>query len=123
MSGVTLSNKVPPIKNPSSFPGTFKPRPSTRSFAPEATPLSIYPVMRSKAALLTIGPISASSSIPFFTLSVLVRSISFGMIFSATSPTNTATEIAMQRSPAEPYAAPIKASIALSMSASGMITI
>ena len=79
--------------------------------------------MRSSAALVTIGPISASSSMPFLTLRVLVRSISLGMIFSATSPTNTATEIAMQRSPAEPYAAPTNASIALSISASGMITI
>ncbi len=36
------------------------------------------------------------------------------------SPTGTATEIAMQRSPAEPKPAPISASTAWSMSASGM---
>ena len=37
-------------------------------------------------------------------------------------PTGTATEIAMQRSPAEPKPAPIRASAAMSRSASGMIT-
>jgi hypothetical protein len=36
------------------------------------------------------------------------------------SPTGTATEIVMQRSPAEPKPAPISASTAWSMSASGM---
>ena len=39
---------------------------------------------------------------PFLIFSVRARSASFGMILSATSPTSTATEIAMQRSPAEP---------------------
>ncbi len=38
---------------------------------------------------------------------------------SATSPTATTCEIAMQRSPAEPYAADTAASAAMSMSASG----
>ena len=38
---------------------------------------------------------------------------------SATSPTATTTETAMQRSPAEPYAAETAASAAMSMSASG----
>ncbi|SHY00359.1 Uncharacterised protein [Mycobacteroides abscessus subsp. abscessus] len=37
------------------------------------------------------------------------------------SPTGTATEMAIQRSPAEPYPAPISASIAWSISASGMM--
>lgn len=54
--------------------------------------------------------------------SVRVRSTSLGMTLSATSPTNTATEIAMQRSPAEPKAAPISASTTWSMSASGITT-
>ncbi len=58
--------------------------------------------MRSCAARVTIGPISASRFSPSSTFRVLVRSISFGMIFSAASPTSTATLIAMQRSPAEP---------------------
>ena len=44
------------------------------------------------------------------------------MSASALSPTSTATEIAMQRSPAEPYAAPISASTACPRSASGMTT-
>jgi hypothetical protein len=39
---------------------------------------------------------------PFFTFSVLARSASLGISRSATSPTSTATLIAMQRSPAEP---------------------
>ena len=51
---------------------------------------------------MTSGPISASSSMPFSTFSAFARSASFGTILSATSPTSTATEIAMQRSPAEP---------------------
>ena len=38
---------------------------------------------------------------------------------SATSPTASTTETAMQRSPAEPYAAETAASAAMSMSASG----
>jgi hypothetical protein len=58
--------------------------------------------MRSCAGALTIGPISASSLVPFLIFSVFVRSASFGTILSAASPTSTATLIAMQRSPAEP---------------------
>ena len=41
---------------------------------------------------------------------------------SAAAPTATTAEIAMQRSPAEPYAAPISASAANSRSASGSTT-
>ena len=41
---------------------------------------------------------------------------------AVSSPTGTATEIAMQRSPAEPKAAPTRASAAISRSASGMTT-
>ena len=51
---------------------------------------------------VTSGPISASGSMPFLTTSLVARSASSGTIRSATSPTSTATEIAMQRSPAEP---------------------
>ena len=59
--------------------------------------------MRLWAMPVTIGPISASSAaMPFFTFSALARSISLRTSLSATSPTSTATEIAMQRSPAEP---------------------
>ena len=69
-----------------------------------------------------MGPISESSSVPFLILSARVRSTSWGMMCSATGPTNTATEMAMQRSPAEPNAAPIRPSTAWSKSASGMTT-
>jgi hypothetical protein len=41
---------------------------------------------------------------------------------SAASPTATTTETAMQRSPAEPYAALTAASAAIAMSASGSTT-
>ena len=78
--------------------------------------------MRLCAALLTMGPISASSSVPFLIFRALVRSASIGMILSAASPTSTPSEIAMQRSPAEPKAEPISASTAWSMSASGITT-
>ncbi|CFO96538.1 Uncharacterised protein [Bordetella pertussis] len=44
------------------------------------------------------------------------------MTASAAPPTNTATEIAMQRSPALPNAAPTSASAAPSGSASGITT-
>ncbi len=58
--------------------------------------------MRSCAARVTIGPISASGFSPSSTFNALVRSISLGSSRSATSPTSTATLTAMQRSPAEP---------------------
>ncbi len=57
---------------------------------------------------------------PIFRLST--RGISLLIRASAVfSPTGTATETAMQRSPAEPKPAPIRASTAWSMSASGMM--
>ena len=52
----------------------------------------------------------------------LTFSVSLVISASATLPTVTATEIAIQRSPAEPKAAPISASATWSMSASGMTT-
>ncbi len=58
--------------------------------------------MRSFACCVTIGPISASSSIGFLIFSALARSASFGTILSPMSPTSTATLMAMQRSPALP---------------------
>jgi hypothetical protein len=55
--------------------------------------------------------------------SARTRGASFATSASAvSSPTATATEIAMQRSPAEPYPAPINASATCSMSASGITT-
>ena len=58
--------------------------------------------MRFLAAEVTIGPISASSSMPFLIFRDFVFSIKAGMTRSAAEPTKTATEIAIQRSPAEP---------------------
>ena len=58
--------------------------------------------MRWRAASVTIGPISAARFMPSSTCKVLVRSSSLGITLSATSPTSTATLMAMQRSPAEP---------------------
>ena len=78
--------------------------------------------MRASAAAVTMGPISAARFSPSSTFSVLVRSISAGRIFSPALPTNTATLIAMQRSPAEPKAEPISASTVWSTSASGITT-
>ena len=58
--------------------------------------------IRSRASRVTIGPISASSSMPFLIFSARARAASSGTILSPMSPTSTATLIAMQRSPAEP---------------------
>ena len=55
-------------------------------------------------------------------LSFDALSFNFAISGSADSPTATTAEIAMQRSPAEPYAAPINASAANSKSASGNTT-
>ena len=51
-----------------------------------------------------------------------MRSRMRGSSRSATSPTVTSTEMAMQRWPVEPYAAPTAASAARSRSASGSTT-
>ena len=69
------------------------------------------------------GPISTSGSVPGPTLSPCTRGVSFSINLSPTSPTATATERAMHRSPAEPYPAPIRPSTTWSKSASGITTI
>ena len=51
---------------------------------------------------MTTGPISASDSIPFFTFKAWTLGIKASTNLPATEPTATATDIAMQRSPAEP---------------------
>ena len=53
--------------------------------------------------LVTSGPISASGSVagPIFSARTRGASVSTSR-FAVSSPTGTATEIAMQRSPAEP---------------------
>src|SRR5450830_158636 len=72
---------------------------------------------------LTSGPISRPHDVPAPIFSALTCGTNLAINASATwSPTQTATEIAMQRSPQEPYAAPIKALTALSRSASGIST-
>ena len=56
----------------------------------------------SRAALLTMGPISTPASRPLPTFSARAAAASFGINASPVGPTSTATEMAMQRSPAEP---------------------
>ena len=68
---------------------------------------------------MTSGPISDDGSIPSPTFTFGIRSLIASISGSATSPTATTCETAMQRSPAEPYAAETAASAAMSMSASG----
>ena len=86
---------------------------------PSRNPFNSYDVIEKT---LTTGPISAVDSIPFSMRSSSVRLFRIGMIRSATSPTSRATEIAIQRSPADPNAAPSRACVTCSRSASGMTT-
>jgi len=74
--------------------------------------------MRSLAAWVTTGPISLAGSRPgpTFVASAISRSRSSS---GADSPTATAAEIAMQRSPADPYADAVRCPAANSRSASG----
>ena len=65
---------------------------------------------------------SMPSAVPGPILSALAFSASFATSGSPAPPTATTAEIAMQRSPAEPYAAPISASAVKSRSASGITT-
>jgi hypothetical protein len=67
-------------------------------------------------------PMSEPSSRLGATFSARARVASSLISRSPASPTATTAEIAMQRSPAEPYAAPMMASAANPMSASGMTT-
>jgi len=68
------------------------------------------------------GPMSTLSAVPGPTFSFLALSVRVVTSGSATSQTATTAEIAIQRSPADPYAAPIIASAANSKSASGNTT-
>ena len=77
---------------------------------------------RARWAAVTSGPISMPGTCPGPTFRRRARSSRRGSSASALLPTATSTEMAMQRSPAEPYAAPISASAARSMSASGITT-
>ncbi len=102
IDGWTWSNKVPPTKKPFSKPSTLWPRPSTTSVAPCSTPSPIKRSMRWRAACVTTGPISMPALMPSPIFNDDVRSASAATSLSPASPIATATEIAMQRSPAEP---------------------
>ncbi len=73
----------------------------------------------SRWAAVISGPISDVGSLPGPILIFSARSLIRATRSSATEPTATTAEIAMQRSPAEPYAAETAASAAASRSASG----
>ncbi len=94
-------------------------RPSTSTFAPSAVAPSTYEATLSRCSLVTSGPISDDGSIPSPTFTFGIRSLIASISGPATLPTATTCEIAMHRSPAEPYAAETAASAAMSMSASG----
>ncbi len=68
------------------------------------------------------GPISESGFVPSPIESFSIRTLIASISGSATAPTVATTEIAMQRSPAEPYAADTAASAAMLISASGSTT-
>ena len=76
----------------------------------------------SRCAPVTSGPISESGWSPGPTLSLATRSPILAISSSPTGSTATSTEIAMQRSPAEPNPAETAASAARSRSASGSTT-
>src|SRR5262245_14012673 len=122
ISAVTWSSTVGPTKNPSSYPSTTSPRPSTTSVAPCSSPEPMYPTIRSRASRVTTGPISLDSSRPGPTLTVVAFRRSTSTSASPASPTATAAEMAMQRCPAEPNAAAVRWSAANSRSASGSTT-
>ncbi len=88
------------MKNPS--PGTATSRPSTTTRAPSPAAPATKPLTRSSASRVISGPMSLSGSVPSPTRSPAMRSDTFAMSGSATSPTATTTETAMQRSPADP---------------------
>src|SRR6266545_901921 len=117
ISGVTLSSSETPRKKPS--PSGADSRPSATTSAPWLRAPSMYPATLSRCSRVTSGPISTSGSSPSPTLIFGSRSLIAATSRSPASPTATTCEIAMQRSPAEPYAALTAASAAMSMSASG----
>src|SRR5947209_5162511 len=114
--GFTLSMSDGLRKNPSSGASS---RPSTSTVAPSPGAFSTYDATRSRCSFVTSGPISDDGSIPSPTFTFGIRCLIASMSGWAASPTATTCETAMQRSPAEPYAAETAASAAISMSASG----
>ena len=119
MSGVTPSMMVGPTNAPFGPPAL---RPSTASVAPPSMPLSIMPMMRSRAVVETTGPTETPFSMPSPTVSASTFGSSASNSGPLASPTVTMTEPAMQRWPAAPNAEPMMLSAVLSISASGITT-
>ena len=120
MPGVTWSSSETPTKNPS--PSNSCVVPSTTTVAPSAAAPVTYEATLSRCSRVISGPISLAASVPSPMTSAPMRLRTASTSSSATSPTATSTDTAMQRSPAEPYAAETAASAAPSRSASGMTT-
>src|SRR5436190_4956923 len=116
MPGRTLSSSEGLRKKPSG--GAFS-RPSTSTSAPSPVASSTYEATLSRCSRVTSGPISDDGSIPLPTFTLGIRSLIASISGCATPPTATTCEMAIHRSPAEPYAAETAASAAISMSASG----
>src|SRR6202162_638106 len=79
----------------------------------------MYDATLSRGSFVASGPLSEAGSMPSPTFTCGIRSLIAPISGAATLPTATTCESAMQRSPAEPYAADTAASAAMSMSASG----
>ena len=117
----TSSSTVAPRKKPFGAPSTLTPRPSAGIFAPSFTPISINCKTRSRCWRVMTGPMSGCGSRSVGpTLIRRVASTSEGKTVLAASPTTTAVEPAMQRSPAQPNAASMTPRTEFSTSASGM---
>src|SRR5205085_2640275 len=114
--GLTSSISDGSRKKPS--PGAPS-RPSTSTVAPSTEAFATYDATLSRCASVISGPISDDGSSPSPTFTFGIRSLIASTSGPCACPTATTCEIAMQRSPAEPYAADTAASAAISMSASG----
>mmetsp|Transcript_21293 Transcript_21293/g.36559 ORF Transcript_21293/g.36559 Transcript_21293/m.36559 type:complete len:211 (+) Transcript_21293:917-1549(+) len=121
MSARTSPRMVGPTKLPRSYRRTCIERPSRTRLAPWSTPLCTSEHTRSFACGVMRGPRSASASQPALTRSVWALATRSGSQLYA-SPTRTATEIAMQRCPAAPKAAPVRALMECCLLASGSTT-
>src|SRR3954454_14285102 len=123
MPGSTPSINEQPTKNPAFVVAPVPVLvPSTTTRAPSSTACSTYDVTRSRCSPVTSGPIIVAGSSPGPTTTSEIRVAIASTSVSATDPTATTTEMAMHRSPADPYAAEIAASAAASTSASGSTT-
>ena len=84
------------------LPGDPQPASVDQQAAPSPTPTSRYERTRSRCVARDQRAHLHQASVPGPTRSALTRGASRSTRASATSPTATATEMAMQRSPAEP---------------------